>query len=89
MVSTTPDRIAERLAVGAGGPVVGDGQLDMAEGKLVAAADVHRVSLAAQRAEVVDDLIIRNDQGPALLGDCDRIPDVIPVTVGHDDRIQL
>jgi hypothetical protein len=69
--------------------MVSDGQLHVAEWKLMAAAYVHRVAVAALGAEVIDDLVIRNDNRPALFRDRRRIADVITVPVSQEDGIQF
>jgi hypothetical protein len=58
---------------GARWSVVGDREFDVAEGKVMPAADVHGVAFAALGAQVIHDLEIGDDEGAAPPGDGDRV----------------
>ena len=69
--------------------MVGDGELHVAEGKLVPAADMHGMSLGSLAFEVAHDLVVGDHDGTGLFRDLSRIAEMIAVTVGNEDGVEL
>ena len=70
-----------------GAAVMGNGELDLPEGKPVASADMHRVNLRALFFAVLGEFKGSDDRSIALFGNGDGISEVVAVTMGDQNRV--